>query len=84
MLTTHSEHVLMGLLTAVADGRLSPADLAVYELRREGSASRAERLEVNEYGQIAGGLGGFLEVDVDQLGKLIEARFGNEAQLRPR
>lgn len=75
ILTTHSEHILMGLLTAVANGRLQPDDLAVYEFRREGDAARAERLEVNEYGQIAGGLKGFLEVDIDEIGELIEARF---------
>ncbi len=76
ILTTHSEHILIGLLTAVGRGRLRPDELAVYEFRREGAAARVERLEVNEYGQVAGGLGGFLEVDVDQLGKLIDARFG--------
>lgn len=75
ILTTHSEHILMGLLTAVAQSRLQPDDLAVYEFRREGDAARAERLAVNEYGQVAGGLRGFLEADIDEIGELIEARF---------
>lgn len=75
ILTTHSEHIVMGLLTAVADRRLRPEDLAVYEFRRDGDAARAERLEVSEYGQIAGGLKGFLETDIDELGDLIQARF---------
>jgi predicted ATPase len=75
ILTTHSEHILMGLLTAVAQGRLQPDDLAVYEFRREGDAARAERLAVTEYGQVAGGLRGFLEADIDEIGELIEARF---------
>ncbi len=75
ILTTHSEHILMGLLTAVADGRLKPDDLAVYEFQREGDTARVGRLEVNEYGQIAGGLKGFLETDLDEIGELIEARF---------
>lgn len=75
ILTTHSEHILMGLLTAVADGRLRPDDLAVYEFRRQGDAARAERLAVNEYGQVAGGLKGFLEADLDEIGELIQARF---------
>jgi len=75
ILTTHSEHILMGLLTAVAKGQLKPADLAVYEFRRDGDAARAERLEVNEYGQIDGGLSGFLEVDIEQMGEFIAARF---------
>lgn len=70
ILTTHSEHILMGLLTAVANGQLRPNDLAVYAFRREDDSARAERLEVNEYGQIAGGLKGFLEADLDEIGEL--------------
>ena len=76
ILTTHSEHVAMGLLNAVARGDLTPDQLAVYEFHREGDSARAERLEVNEYGQIEGGLRGFFEVELDQLGKMIEARLG--------
>jgi|GEM_PF-772328 len=75
ILTTHSEHILMGFLSAVARGELSPDDLAVYEFRREGTASRVERLEVNSYGQIEGGLRGFMEVDLHELDDLVKARF---------
>lgn len=75
VLTTHSEHILMGLLAAVANGRLQPDDLAVYEFRRDGDTASAERLAVNQYGQIEGGLKGFLEVDLDEIDELIKARF---------
>jgi predicted ATPase len=75
ILTTHSEHILMALLTAVAKGQLKPADLAVYEFSRHGDTARAERLAVNQHGQIEGGLRGFLEVDMDEIGDLIKARF---------
>jgi predicted ATPase len=75
LLTTHSEHILMGLLGAVAAGRLRAGDLAVYELYREDDAARARRLEVNEYGQIQGGLREFLEVDFDKVGELVAAHF---------
>lgn len=75
VLITHSEHILTGLLAAVAEERLAPEELAVYEFRREGDTARAERLEVNQYGQIQGGLSGFLEVDLDEIGSLLAARF---------
>jgi len=75
ILTTHSEHILMGLLSAVAHRKLKPAELSVYEFRREGGTSRAERLEVNEYGQVQGGLSGFLEVDLDEIDDLLSTRF---------
>lgn len=60
ILTTHSEHILMGLLTAVAEGKLEADDLAVYYFTRKGDTAKAERLEVTSNGQIHGGLKGFL------------------------
>lgn len=75
IITTHSEHILMAFLSSVANGRLKPEELAVYELWPEEGAARAKRLEVNQYGQIEGGLREFMEVDVDRVGELIAARF---------
>lgn len=75
MLTTHSEHILMSLLGAVARGRIGPGDVAVYEMYREGDAARAKRLTVNKYGQIEGGLREFLEVDIEKISELVASRF---------
>ncbi len=75
MLTTHSEHILMSFLGAVASGRVEPKDLAVYELYREGDTARIKRLMVNEYGQIEGGLREFMEVDIEKIGELVASRF---------
>lgn len=75
VLTTHSEHVAMALLTAVARGSLKPEELAIYEFRREGDAATADRLNVTEHGQVEGGLRTFFEVDIDQLGDFIAARL---------
>jgi len=55
VLTTHSEHILIGLLTAVATGQLKPEELAVYEFSRDGESAVAERLDVTPQGQIKGG-----------------------------
>jgi predicted ATPase len=78
IITTHSEHILMSLLTSVAKGKMQPTDLAVYELQRQEDIALAERLEVNQFGQIAGGLKGFLETDLDEIGDLIKARFSQK------
>ena len=75
VMTTHSEHILMSLLGAIAAGRMQPADLAVYELYREGWSARVKRLEVNAHGQIDGGLREFMEVDIDKVGELVASRF---------
>ncbi len=75
ILTTHSEHILMGLLTAVAKGTLAAEDLKVYYFTREGDAARVERLEVTENGQIKGGLKGFFEAEIDAMDRYMKAQF---------
>lgn len=74
ILTTHSEHILMGLLTAVAEGKIAADDLAVYYFTREGDTAKAERLEVTPNGQIYGGLKGFLEAEVEAMDRYMAAR----------
>ena len=75
ILTTHSEHILMGLLGSVARGRIPPEDLAVYEFESADGVAHCERLEVNPYGQVQGGLRAFMEVDLDQIDQLISTRL---------
>lgn len=77
VLSTHSEHMLMGLLTTVAEGKLKPEELAVYYFSRteDGTRATAERLEVNNKGQIKGGLRGFFETDIEELDRYLKARF---------
>lgn len=76
ILTTHSEHILMGLLTAVAKGTLAAEELKVYYFTREGDAARVERLEVNENGQIKGGLKGFFEAEMNAMDRYLKALAG--------
>jgi ABC-type taurine transport system ATPase subunit len=73
LLTTHSEHILMGFLTAVAQGKLKPNDLAIYYLSVTDGAATAEKLNVDEHGMVEGGLKGFFEADLDELEKYLEA-----------
>jgi len=73
MLTTHSEHILMGLLTAVAKGKLEPGELAVYFFERTNGSAKADQLPVDEKGRIEGGLRGFFEADIEQLDAYLQA-----------
>lgn len=66
--TTQSDHLLMSLLSLVLEGQISPGSLAVYSLH-DGSA---DRLAVDERGQIEGGLRGFFEANEEQLRRHIE------------
>lgn len=51
----------MSLLAEVCEGNLPASDLKVYYLRKQGLETLVEEQEVQENGQIAGGLKNFLE-----------------------
>ncbi len=61
LFSTHSEHWIMSLLAEVCEGNLPPTDLKVYYLQKQGLETLVEEQEVQENGQIAGGLKNFLE-----------------------
>jgi predicted ATPase len=76
ILTTHSEHIIIGLLNAVTARRLPSTEISIYEFSRVNQTTRARRLEVNEFGQISGGLKGFMDVDIESLNDYLNSRFG--------
>jgi len=79
VLATHSEHVLMGLLTQVARARLKPEDLRVYYFQKdENGVASAELLEVDTRGQLKGGLKGFFEANVEELESYLGALSGRK------
>ena len=49
---THSEHFLNRLQRRVAEGELTPDDVAVYFCRRVGAATELESLRLNMFGEI--------------------------------
>ena len=57
MMTTHSEHVAGRLLTLMAEGKLSPEEVAIYSFEKdEDGVCSAQEIEVTEHGQVVGGL----------------------------
>jgi len=73
LLTTHNEHLVLSLLLAVAEGKLDPEQLAIYSLGEESGRSIVSRLQVDEKGGVEGGLQGFFEASVDELGQYLAA-----------
>jgi predicted ATPase len=67
IISTHSEHIVLSLLNKVAKNSLKPEDVCVYYLSKEGKETKIERQEVNEKGQIKGGLKGFYETELKQI-----------------
>lgn len=52
IIESHSEHFLNRLQRRIAEGELSPDEVAIYFCKRTGSATELEPLEVNLYGDI--------------------------------
>lgn len=72
IITTHSEHLLLGILDQVRRKKLNLDDLAIYYLERdEEGKSVARQLEVDDRGRVKGGLPGFFEEEVEELVELL-------------
>ncbi len=65
IIETHSEHLLYGLLNAVAQKRLNPEELTVYSVRKEKGKSLFEKMAIHGDGSLEGNLHDFLEADID-------------------
>jgi predicted ATPase len=52
IIESHSEHFLNRLQRRIAEGDITPDDVAIYFCKRAGSATELEPLEVNHYGDI--------------------------------
>ena len=78
--TTHSEHILFPLLTSVAskkENSLRKEDLVIYYFDTdEKYHTTCEKLEIDDYGRIKGGLRGFFEEDIDSLNEYLNAIKG--------
>lgn len=73
LLTTHSEHILFRLLTKVAEGELTPEDLAIYYFTKEDTYAIATELEIDEKGRLKGGLPGFFEEELKEFKEYLDA-----------
>jgi predicted ATPase len=74
ILTTHSEYILYPLLAAVSSGSLKPKDLSIYYFQYDNKNHKtsAEKLIVNDKGQLKGGLKGFWEATVSAMSEFID------------
>jgi hypothetical protein len=77
VLTSHSEHLLLPLLSAVEKGDLPCEDIRVYFCKEEAGHAVATRLDVDASGTIEGGLPGFFEASLEELGAFVSTRKAN-------
>ena len=74
IMTTHSEHLVERLLLMVAEGTLSPDDLAIYSFEKDekGECSASE-IVVTENGQVEGGLTDFYANNLETLDRRVKS-----------
>lgn len=70
LLTTHSEVLVLALLSEVARSNIKPEEVAFYLTTKEGKETKFERQEINKHGQIEGGLTSFMEGELEDLAVL--------------
>src|SRR5262249_35557354 len=73
MLTTHSEHLLLGLLNNVAEGNLAASDLVVLYTSLTENGAKVERVPITDDGMAGGGLPGFFDATLEAQRRHLEA-----------
>jgi hypothetical protein len=74
---THSEPILLRLQRRVAEQRITPDDLSIVHVVREGLASRLEHIEVEDDGQLDYQWpGGFFDNRMEDLVAILDPRLG--------
>jgi energy-coupling factor transporter ATP-binding protein EcfA2 len=73
ILTTHSEHLLLGLLNNVAEGKLAASDLVVLYTSLTDDGAKVERVNINDQGLAEGGLPGFFDATLEAQRRHLEA-----------
>jgi len=70
-LSTHSENIVSSVLTKIAEGELSKDDVQFYLAKGENDETKVIPQEVNDKGQIEGGLMSFMETELSNLKVLL-------------
>jgi AAA15 family ATPase/GTPase len=70
-LTTHSENIVSSVLAKIANGELDKNDVQFYLAKMEDDETKIIPQEVNDKGQIEGGLMNFMETELSNLKTLL-------------
>jgi len=73
LISTQSETFVLALLALVAEGRLKRDQVAFYLVQKERKETRFERQDVNEHGQVSGGLASFMEGELEDVRTFLAA-----------
>lgn len=69
IIETHSEHMLLRLQRRMAEGKISPDDIAIYSFYfdEEEKSNKTERIELDEFGRFKGKIPGFFEEELEDV-----------------
>jgi len=69
IITTHSEHLLFGILQQIRKKEVKREEIAIYYVQKDAKDGKTvvEELEIDEHGRVKGGLPGFFEEEVREL-----------------
>ena len=67
LISTHSEIIVSSALNLIPASKINVNQLKMYWVRREHGSTKLESQEVNERGQVVGGLKNFLEAELEVL-----------------
>jgi predicted ATPase len=67
LVSTHSEHFINSLLKNVVDGKIKHEEVRVYYLDKTRKETKTEFQEINEDGQIKGGLKNFYQTELSNI-----------------
>jgi len=68
IITTHSEHFVLALLSEIRHGRLKGKDFAIYHVEKSDAGnSVAHLVEFDGHGRVSGGIPGFFDEDAAEL-----------------
>jgi len=70
---THSEHVLHTILNAVAKGEWNRDEVALHYFQNKNGTAEVSRREINQFGQVDGGLPDFFEQSLAELTDYLKA-----------
>jgi predicted ATPase len=71
LITTHSEHIVSGVLSSIKNGKLGPEDVSIWFFEKKGLENTATYSEVDKEGKTSGGLKSFLEAAMEELSEYI-------------
>jgi AAA ATPase domain/Protein of unknown function (DUF3696) len=78
LIETHSETLLLRLRRSIAEGDISPNDVALYFVDQKNGVSHARHIHIDELGNLDYWPSGVFSEDFEETKKLAEAQFARE------